>query len=195
MPELSLNVLDIAQNSIKAGAKNINIEVSQVGNRLKIKILDDGCGMSSETLEHALDPFYTTRTTRKVGLGLSFFKESALQTGGKFKITSDTGIGTDIVAEYDASHIDCIPLGDINATILQLVMFTENVDFTYKRKVGKKSFTLSTKKLKRQLGEKDLATSEIAADISQYIKEYLEKNEKEVTAGIPNEGFQTVPRG
>ena len=123
MQELSLNVLDIAQNSIRAGASLIAITVTErrADALLEISIADNGCGMSREQVDRVMDPFFTTRTTRKVGLGVPFFKMSAEATGGDFSIVSELGAGTTTTARYHTDHLDMLPIGDMNATILSLI--------------------------------------------------------------------------
>ena len=123
MTELSLNVLDIAQNSIKARASLVRISVSRdtAARRLSISVEDNGCGMTPEQVEHVIDPFFTTRTTRKVGLGVPFFKLSAELTGGSFRIQSREGEGTSLRAEYCYDHIDMLPLGDMASTMTTLI--------------------------------------------------------------------------
>ena len=120
MKELSLNVLDIAQNSVKAGAQHLDIELSRRDGWLTIRIADDGCGMDEAFLRSVTDPFTTTRTTRKVGMGLPLFKLAAEQTGGALSITSrqGEGHGTTVTATFDTNHVDCAPLGDLTGMIV-----------------------------------------------------------------------------
>ena len=133
MTELSLNILDIAENSVKAGAPltEITVEVSTAQNLLEITISDNGCGMSEEQVKRVIDPFYTTRTTRKVGLGVPFFKESAEAAGGSFFIKSKLGEGTTVKASYELDNIDRMPMGDLTATIHTLVTMHEDMDFLF----------------------------------------------------------------
>ena len=116
MRELSLNVMDIAQNSISAGASLITIRVEEdrPADTLSISVEDNGKGMSPETVQKVIDPFYTTRTTRSVGLGVPLFKMEAEMTGGSFQIDSQLGVGTTLTAVFKPSSVDMIPLGDIN---------------------------------------------------------------------------------
>ena len=115
MRELSLNVLDIAQNSIAAGASVITMTVEEDAgaDRLTLSVEDNGCGMTSEQLERVRDPFYTTRTTRPVGMGIPLFRMAAEATGGSLSITSKPGAGTTVTAVFGLSHIDRLPLGDV----------------------------------------------------------------------------------
>ena len=119
MRELSLNVMDIVQNSVRAGASLITVQVaeSKKHDTLTITITDNGCGMSAEQVKSVIDPFFTTRTTRKVGLGVPLFKMEAEMTGGSFQIDSEEGKGTKVTAVFRPSHVDMIPLGDIASVI------------------------------------------------------------------------------
>lgn len=125
MTEISLNVLDVSENSTRAGASLVTILVTAdtVHDNLTIVIADDGCGMTAEQVAHVTDPFFTTRTTRKVGLGIPFFKYAAESTGGSFLIESEPGKGTTVTAVFGLSHIDRMPLGDMNATIHNLIVY------------------------------------------------------------------------
>ncbi len=181
MTELSLNVLDIAQNSVKAEATLIEISViiSTDENRLRIIIKDNGTGMSEEVLNKVTDPFYTTRTTRKVGLGIPFYKMAAEMTGGSFWIKSTLGVGTELIAEFVLDNIDRMPLGDINGTIATLIIYNIDIDFIYKYQVDGEEFILSTAEMKELLEGVPLNNP----DVSAYIKEYLTENSNEINKG------------
>ena len=131
MRELSLNILDIAQNSISAGASLTEIVVNEntKENTLLIGIYDNGCGMTEEQVKSVIDPFFTTRTTRKVGMGIPLFKMSCEQTGGKFTIESEKGVGTKINALYKTDSVDFTPLGDIASTIVTIVSMNADKEF------------------------------------------------------------------
>ena len=118
MQELSLNILDIAENSVKAGASLITVAVCYrpAADRLTVTITDDGCGMDAETVHKVTDPFYTTRTTRRVGMGLPLWKMAAEMTGGAMTVESAPGVGTTVTAVFGLSHIDRLPLGDLPQT-------------------------------------------------------------------------------
>lgn len=182
MPEIALNILDIAENSVRAGASLIEITVSvQPGeDTLTVVIKDDGCGMTPEETEKVQDPFYTTRTTRKVGLGVPFFKLAAESTGGSFRIVSEKGEGTVVTAVFTLSHIDRMPLGDISASVYTLVVFNQKIDFRYKYSFGEKSFVLDTRRMREMLGE-EISFSE--PEVAAFIKEYLEENKRETDGG------------
>lgn len=182
MTEISLNVLDVAQNSIRANASLIQISVSidTVTDKIAIIIEDNGCGMSQEQIEHVEDPFFTTRTTRKVGLGIPFFKYAALLTEGDFSITSTLGEGTVVMATFGLSHIDRMPLGDMTSTIHTLITFNIDTDFLYKYTYNEKNFTLDTREFREILGDVPFN----AAEVSLYIKDYLSENKNEVDGGV-----------
>ncbi|MCL2638297.1 MAG: ATP-binding protein [Oscillospiraceae bacterium] len=178
MTELSLNILDIAQNSVKAQAKLIElaVEVDTAADTLTVLIKDDGCGMSAEQLERVTDPFFTTRDTRSVGLGVPFYKDAAESTGGSFEITSELGVGTQVTAVFGLSHIDRAPLGDINATVEMLVFYNTHIDFNYRYKVDDAEFTLDTQEIKELLEGAPID----APDVKAFISEFLKENEAEV---------------
>lgn len=178
MQEISLHILDVANNSIRANAKNIEIIVN-IDNALDVMtilIKDDGNGMSEIELEKVIDPFFTTRTTRKVGLGIPFFKQSAESTNGSFHIESKLTKGTCIKAVYTLSHIDRLPLGDMTSTIQTLITYNENIDFLYKYTVDNNQFTLDTIELKNILGDVPFNNPEVYT----FIKNYLQENHKEI---------------
>lgn len=182
MTEISLNILDVAQNSISAGAKLIEISVvaDTKSDVLTVVIKDNGCGMDEEKLKKVIDPFFTTRTTRKVGLGIPFYKLAAENTGGSFNITSQLGLGTTVTAVFGLSHIDRMPLGDINFTIHTLVTLNSGVDFYYLYEIDEKSFTLDTKEFREILGDIPFNLPEVSA----YINDYLDENKQMVDGGM-----------
>lgn len=182
MTEISLNILDIAENSIRAGASLITIEVIIDNNKdsMTTIIKDDGKGMSEEQLRKAVDPFFTTRTTRKVGMGIPFFKLAAESTGGDFTIRSKIGKGTEIKASFRLSHIDRMPLGDINNTIYTLIAFNTNIDFVYIYSYDRNKFRLDTREFKQILDGVPLESPEIL----KYLQEYLNENKNEVDGGL-----------
>ncbi|MGN0384234.1 MAG: sensor histidine kinase [Eubacterium sp.] len=182
MPEISLNVLDVAENSIRANASlvKITVDIQQKQDTLTITFEDNGCGMTKDQIDKVEDPFFTTRTTRKVGLGIPFFKMAAENTGGSFSIKSEPGVGTITKAVFGLSHIDRMPLGDITGTIHTLITFNADTDFIYTYIFNKNSFVLDTREFKEVLGGIPLNTP----DVSAYIKGFLEENKLEVDGGI-----------
>jgi len=182
MTELSLNILDIAENSVKAGAPltEITVTANTSQNLLEIIIRDNGCGMTEEQVKRVIDPFYTTRTTRKVGLGVPFFKESAESAGGSFFIDSKVGVGTTVKASYELDNIDRMPMGDLTATIHTLVTMHCDLDFLFTYRVNENEFVLDTRELREILG--DISFKEY--EVSNYIKDYLKENITSVTGEI-----------
>ena len=178
LPEISLNILDIANNSIRAGANLIEIEIRihKDTNKLLLIITDNGSGMNKDMMANVEDPFFTSRTTRNIGLGIPFLKSAALITGGSFNIESEPGEGTKISAEFVLSHIDCMPLGDISSTIYALIISNAQIDFIYTYKLDNKSFQLDTRQFRNILGSIPLDVPEVSA----YIMEYLIENHKMV---------------
>ncbi len=181
MTEISLNVLDIANNSIRANASliEIKIQIKRDLDTIMITIADNGCGMTEEQIKQVEDPFFTTRTTRKVGLGVPFFKMAALSTGGSFRIDSVPGTGTTVVAVFGLSHIDRMPLGDMNSTMLTLITLNTQIDFLYTYAFDHKEFTLDTREFRHILNDIPLNSPEVSA----YIKEYLTENQYETDGG------------
>lgn len=178
LPEISLNILDISQNSISAKATQIKIMVlvNTFKQQIKVQIKDNGTGMDAETVKRVTDPFYTTRTTRKVGLGIPFFKQEAECTGGSFSISSVSGQGTDIQAIFCTDHIDCMPLGNLNETVYSLIVMHPDIEFYYGYQVNEAEFHLDTKEMREMLGDIPLNTPEI----SSFIRDYLEENESDI---------------
>lgn len=182
MTEISLNILDVAENSVRAGAGlvTIDLKISTDADRMIILIEDDGCGMTEEQIRQVEDPFFTTRTTRKVGLGVPFYKMAAEAAGGSFSITSEPGKGTSVRAEFVLSHIDRMPLGDITSTIHTLAVYHPEVDFLYNYSFDDKSFTMDTREFRKILGDIPFSTP----DVSAFIQNYLFENKLETDGGI-----------
>ena len=179
MKELSLNILDIAQNSIKAGAQHLTISLERRGNWLNVSIADDGVGMSPEFAAAAADPFTTTRTTRKVGMGLPLFKLAAEQTGGAFTITSrqasaeNPAHGTTVIASFDTNHVDCEPLGDIASTILTLIQGNPALSLNYVYQTSAGEQRLSTGEMREILGE-DVPLN--SPEVLEWARSFLEES-------------------
>ncbi len=177
MKELSLNILDITYNSIKAEASLIEIELSEslAKNLVEICIRDNGCGMDEEFLSRVTDPFVTTRTTRKVGLGIPLFKQSAEDTDGQFSIRSKVGEGTEIKASFRLDHLDRAPIGDMGSTLTSLIQANDRIRFVYRHQTDQGAFILDTDELHEQLGDIPLSTPEVLSWIGEYIAENLEE--------------------
>ena len=178
MKELSLNVLDIAKNSVKAGASLIGISLIEKDNLLTLTITDNGCGMTPEVLQGVVNPFYTTRTTRKVGLGIPLLSLAAEQTGGTVSITSrhesthPANHGTEVVATFYTNHIDFTPIGDLISTIETLIMGSPEIDFVFTHQANGLDVGLDTREMRQILGE-DVSLASF--EIIQWIREYLQQ--------------------
>ena len=168
-----MNILDVAENSIRAGAGYIEIDVIADSQKdtLEIMVRDDGCGMDEEQVRRVTDPFYTTRTTRRVGLGIPFFKQAAESTGGSFQIASRVNEGTCVKAIFGLSHIDRMPLGDMAGTVTALIRLNPGVDFVYRHTVDGRSFEMDTRELRAQLGDVPLSEPDVMEWIDGYLRE------------------------
>ena len=181
MKELSLNILDIAENSVKAGATLTEITVDENGSTLSITIKDNGSGMPAQTLAAVTDPFYTTRTTRSVGLGIPLIKMSAEQTGGYLELKSkvaddaDATHGTELFALYYKNHIDFTPPGDVISTVTTLIQGHPDVDFTFVHRTEYGEVRLETAALREVLGEVSLASYEVIKWITEYLREQYDE--------------------
>jgi anti-sigma regulatory factor (Ser/Thr protein kinase) len=153
--ELTLHLLDLAANSVSALSQNISIEVVEdtISDRLCMSVKDDGKGMDAEMVSKVVDPFVTTRTTRKVGLGIPLLKAAAEACNGSFKIESEPGAGTFVKAEFQRSHIDRMPLGDLAATFLTLLIGTPDVHWIFRYKVNDREFLFDDRPVKKELGD------------------------------------------
>ncbi len=177
MKELSLNILDVAENSVKAGATLTQILIVEQGDLLTLTFKDDGCGMSEEVVRAVTDPFYTTRTTRKVGLGVPLLKLAAEQTGGNLTVQSKTAEehpdshGTEVTATFYKNHLDFTPLGDVISSITTLIQGHPDTDFLFSHKTENGEVMLDTRELRQVLGDVPLDTYDVIKWIEDYLKE------------------------
>ncbi len=177
MKELSLNILDITENSLKAKATLVEILLTENDDTLTITIKDNGTGMTKEILEQVRNPFYTTRTTRKVGMGIPLFQFAAEQTGGNVSIESrhneifPDNHGTTVSALFYKRHIDFTPLGDMVSTVVTLIQGHPDIDFSFEHRVNDKIVKLDTNELRAVLDDVPLDTFEVLI----WIKENLEE--------------------
>lgn len=176
MVDIAMHIMDIAQNSIRAGATCIEISIQEETNEytLQLRVKDNGIGMSKASLDKVIDPFYTTRTTRRIGLGVPLLKMTCEQAGGYFNIKSGDKAGTIVNAVYKTDHPDCLPLGDIAGYIVLLLIANPEIRFIYRYKINDNEFCIDTDEL-RSLGI-DLQD----AQMKEYIKEYLNECLKEI---------------
>ena len=181
MKELSLNILDVTKNSVTAGADTIKIflETSADG-ILEFRVEDNGCGMSEEVVRRVTDPFYTTRTTRRVGMGLPLLKLAAEQTGGEITIDSVSekdnpdSHGTTVKAEFYKNHLDFTPLGDVVSTITTLIQGSPEREWKFEHVLENGKVELDTKELREILGDVPLDNFEVIKWIEGYLKESYE---------------------
>lgn len=152
MNNLSFHITDIASNSIRAQATEVEVAITVTDEIIQIRITDNGCGMDAETLARVRNPFYTTRMTRKVGLGLPFLIQNAEQTGGSVEIVSELGKGTVVTARFKANHIDLPPWGDLPGTIATLITGNPDTNICFAYQNGEQEpFTISTEEIKEAL--------------------------------------------
>ena len=182
MREISLHILDIVHNSIAAGADLIEVLITEdtKDNIFSVVIRDNGKGMDKELLESVIDPFTTSRSTRKVGLGIPLFKLAAENTGGSFLIKSEVGKGTEVTANFVHNSIDRQPLGDIAETMLGLFSSYEYIDFVYKHKLDENEFSVSTEEIKAVLD----GVSFSEPSIYIWLSDYLKNGEKELLSKV-----------
>lgn len=173
MKDIAMHILDIAYNSVRALSSliTINIVDSMIDNKIEITIQDNGKGMSEETLKQVVNPFYTTRTTRRIGLGIPLFKEGVEMTGGNFKITSKLNKGTTTYGCYVKNHLDTPPMGDLCETFITLIQADANIDYLITYQTDKTSFCLDTKEIKKILDGISINEPEIILWLKDYIKE------------------------
>jgi len=183
--ELALHILDIAENSISAGANKIKISIieNHRDDLLEIEIKDNGKGMDADTLANITDPFITSRTTRKVGLGIPFFKAAAETCDGTFNIHSKQGLGTKVQAVFKHSHIDRMPLGDISGTLQALIIGTPEVNWVFEYNVDEDSFVFDDEPIKETLDGVPL--SEPA--VMKFVREMIDEGIKGVRQKVLSE--------
>lgn len=172
MRELSLHILDALQNSLEAGANRVELEIEEdpLADRLHITIRDNGRGMSAEQLARAFDPFYTTRKTRHVGLGLPLFKAAAQRCNGDVTLTSQEGRGTTLEATFQYSHIDRAPLGDMARTLLAFLLAGRS-DLAYRHRRGGREFAFDTAEIRTALGGLPFSHPEVRRWLEEFITE------------------------
>lgn len=177
MRELSLHIMDIVENGVAAGAKGVHISVVEDTNKnlLRISIKDNGRGIPAPLLDKVLDPFYTTRTTRRVGFGLSLFREAARRCDGEFTLQSKEGEGTEVCASFRLDHIDLAPLGDMASSMTSLIMGNPEVDFTYTHERNGRAFQINTRQLREELEDLPITHPEVMKYIGDSIRESLQE--------------------
>ncbi len=200
MRDLSLHILDIVQNSLKANATEIRVHIGEKDDNksLALEINDNGNGMESDFVTRVDDPFTTTRTTRKIGLGIPLLKASALKCEGKFEIYSKKNIGTKVFATFSINHIDRLPIGDIGSTMITLITANPEIQFVLLLESRNGRFELDTEEIKRTLNgdvtestegvnksQNCVSINEFA--VIQWLKEYIDEAIKNIFGGVLNE--------
>ena len=181
MRELADNIMDIAQNSIAAGASltEVHVRVSHADDRITFVFRDDGCGMSEELVKAVTEPFTTTRKTRKVGLGLPLLQMTAMMTGGDLIIDSAVGVGTEVTATFGLGHIDRPPMGDVAGAWFSLVVMNPEKDFLFTYDYDGQVFTFDTREVRAAVAPIPLNQMEISA----WIQECLQSEINELHGG------------
>ncbi|HDP75928.1 MAG TPA: ATP-binding protein [Bacteroidales bacterium] len=177
MKDLSLHILDIVQNSVVAHAKliQVTLDVNTTNDYIELAVSDDGKGMDNDFLQRVVDPFTTTRTTLKVGLGIPLLKQNAELTGGTFTIHSEPGVGTTLKARFLKSHIDCLPIGDLGGTIALLMCSYPDVEFRIMAVVNSHEFSVSTSELRDALAGLSLNDPSVYPVVKEYINSNLDE--------------------
>jgi hypothetical protein len=173
--ELALHILDIVENSVRAGATRVRILIREITAKdlFLMRITDNGSGMTPEDRQRALDPFYTTKKVRRVGLGLPMLSDATERTGGRMTLRSKPGTGTVVEAEFGLSHLDRQPMGDIASTLIAIVVGTPGSDFTYRHEVDGRTYLLDTREIKRELEDVPLSHPEVTRFLREHITEGL----------------------
>jgi anti-sigma regulatory factor (Ser/Thr protein kinase) len=192
MEDLSLHILDIAQNAVEAGARSIEIGLSEdpAADALVIEVRDDGRGMSPEAAQQALDPFFTTRTTRRVGLGLALLAQAARATGGDVRVESEPGRGTRVRATFGRGHVDRQPLGDVESTLMVLIAGNPGVEVRFRHQAGDLAWSLDSRRLEGEVGDR-LASPRGLQALRQVIRE----GESRLDQGVGGPAGRPAGRG
>ncbi|MFC1890783.1 ATP-binding protein [Thermodesulfobacteriota bacterium] len=175
MKELSLHILDVIENGISSGADliELSIDENKEKNLLEMTITDNGNGIPEDIYHKVMDPFFTTKTTRRVGLGLSLFREASHRCEGEFNLKSQEGKGTEVFASFQLDHIDLTPMGDLAGTLITLIVGNQEVDFLYSHKVDKKELIFDTRVIKSELDGIPVSNPEVFTYLSDFLKKSL----------------------
>ncbi len=180
MKDLALHILDILQNSVTAGATLVKLQIDEIPakDEYLVSFIDNGKGMDAKMVQHVTDPFFTTRTTRKVGLGLPLLKQNAERTGGSMTIQSEPGKGTEVDVRFVYSHIDRLPTGDISGTLALTVSSYPAINFIYTHTTPEGTFIFDTIEIKETLGDLPINNPQVIA----FMKDLISDNLKEIKA-------------
>lgn len=177
MRDLSLHILDIAENSIEAGAGRIEIELveDRKGGRFVLRIRDDGKGMDAELVKKIEDPFFTMKSGKRWGLGIPFLAQAARQCGGEFAVRSEEGVGTEVVAEFALGHIDRQPLGDVGSTMAALVAGHPRIEYSLRCESDGESYGFETRSLREALDPVPVNVPEVLKLLKDDINEGIRR--------------------
>jgi hypothetical protein len=169
--DICFHIIDLVQNSVAAGAGNIRLDIVESKNRdvLTLEVADDGRGMDKSTVEKVQDPFFTTKGFKKVGLGIPLLKATAQICQGDFAIHSEPGRGTEVKTNMRRGHLDCPPLGDLEETLLSLLVSLDQVDLQFSYRSDRGEFSVSSGSIRQQVGELHFSHP----DIYRFLKEYI----------------------
>lgn len=186
MKDISLHIMDIVQNSVRAHASLISVRISDDVDRgiYSLTIKDNGVGMDKQTLQMSTDPFFTSRSTRKIGMGIPLLKQNALRTGGDFMIDSEPGKGTLIRADFGREHIDFLPEGDLSGVIAQLAAGNPSSDICFTYESGNMKYDFDTREIKAMLGEVPIHDADIYSAIGQLISENIHDIKNEIESSF-----------
>ena len=173
--DICFHLVDLVQNSVAAGARNIHlrIEESKKQDTLNLEVADDGRGMDNHILEKVQDPFFTTKSFKKVGLGIPLLKATAQLCGGEFRIASRVGVGTMVSASLDQGHVDCPPLGNLEDTLLSLLVSLDPIGIRFSYRGPEGEFSLASAEIRSQVGDLHFSHPEIYRFLKDYIHEGL----------------------
>jgi hypothetical protein len=173
--DLCFHINDLVQNSVAAGARTIHLDIreSSARDRLVLEVGDDGRGMDRQTLLKVQDPFFTSKSFKKVGLGIPLLKATTQACCGDFRIRSRPGLGTRVRARLQKNHVDCPPMGDLEATLLSLLASLEEVDLRFSFRNDRGAFSLASDDIRAQAGNLHLSHPEVYRFLKDYIHEGL----------------------
>nr|WP_321451689.1 ATP-binding protein [uncultured Carboxylicivirga sp.] len=178
MRDLSMHITDIVQNSVRAHASLVHLSIEEKGEWLTFTFEDNGSGMDAETVKKVTDPFFTSRTTRKVGLGIPLFIQNAELTGGSLTVTSELGKGTVVKAVFGLNHIDRPPMGDLPSTVAMLITGNPQTDIVFTYQTEEDKFELDSREVKEILGDLDISMPQVTS----FLKQMIDENLKEIKA-------------
>jgi hypothetical protein len=187
LKEISLHLLDIAENSVAAGARCIEMTVDEdvAGNRMRLCVQDDGRGMDRSTLHRVEDPFVTGRTTRVAGFGIPLLKEAAEACNGTVRVHSEPGVGTRVEAEFEWDHIDRMPLGDLVGTWFTLIVGQPHVRWLFRYRINGKGFTFDSQPVSEVLGDVPLTEPSVLGFIRRTLQDGIQSAQREAAEQTP----------